>query len=215
MRFNFDNANYHKFFDDFDRYVAADWTITETGSGSRALTNVDGGCLLVTNGASNNDANYFQKVGEGFAFEAGKRLYFEARFKTNDATLSDWVMGLQITDTTPLAVSDGLWFQKATAGTALDFHVAGASTQTDKTAIATWDTSFHTLAFYYDGSNAKVAIFMDGVQVSSAVITNAPLVTRTLTVSFGQKNGEAVAKTMTVDYIFVAKQRSLQSVSNT
>ncbi len=38
------------------------------------------------NTAAANDLVSMQKVGESFRFEVGKKLFFEGRFKVNDAT---------------------------------------------------------------------------------------------------------------------------------
>ena len=74
---------YHAYFNDFDTYLASDWTITTTedgtGSASEALTDGDGGILLVTNAAGDNDHDFFQLVKEGFKYEAGKQLAFKIR----------------------------------------------------------------------------------------------------------------------------------------
>lgn len=196
----------HMFFDDFDKYVAADWTVTEVGIATQALTDLDGGNLLITNAAADNDSSFSQKVGESFLFESGKELMFEARFKVSDATQSDFVIGLQITDTTPLDVTDGVFFQKDDGDANLDFHVEKNNTATSASAISTVaDDTFIKVAFYYDGKSA-IKYYVDGVHVGTSVTTNLPD-DEALTVSFGIQNGEAVAKTMTLDYILVAKQR--------
>jgi len=79
---------YHTYFNDFDTYLASDWTITTTedgtGSATEALADGDGGLLLVTNAAGDNDHDFFQLVKEGYKYEAGKQLAFNIRFKTND-----------------------------------------------------------------------------------------------------------------------------------
>lgn len=207
---NWDQTDYHTYFNDFDTYVAGDWTVTEVGSGSRALTNVDGGCLLITNAAGDDDHNYMQKVGESFLFEAGKPMYFEARVKVSDATQSDMVLGLLITDTSPLAtVTDGIYFQKDDGDTNIDFHVVKNSTATDSTAVATLDTNFNTYAFYYDGSRSQIEILFNDVIVGTSVLTNVSD-DEELTITMAVQNGEAVAKIMTVDYIFCAKARIAQ-----
>ena len=75
-------TKYHSYMEDFDYYVAGDWTVTETDSGAtQALTDGDGGLLLVTNTAADNDLVGIQKKGESFRFASGKKLFFEARFK--------------------------------------------------------------------------------------------------------------------------------------
>lgn len=205
-----DPTKAHVFFDDFDRYVAGDWTITTTeagaGSATEALTDADGGVLLITNDAADNDADFFQKVGESFLFESGKKLWFKARFKVSDATQSDFVMGLQITDTSPLDVTDGVFFQKDDGDTNLDFHVEKNNTATSASAIATVaDDTYLTVGFYYNGVD-EVQYYVNDVHTGTSATTNLPD-DEALTISFGIQNGEAVAKTMSVDYIFAAKER--------
>ena len=198
---------YHNYFNDFDTYVAGDWTVTETDSGAtQALTNGDGGLLLITNTAADNDLVALQKKGESFTFASGKKLAFEARFKVSDATQSDVVVGLQVTDTTPLAVANGVYFIKNDGVATANFVVTKDSTSTTNSAVATLvDDTFITLGFYYDGGN--LYYFVNGTLAGSSVTTNIPASTTTLTVSFAIQNGEAAAKTMTVDYINVCKER--------
>ncbi len=102
-----DPTEWHSYFNDFDTYVAGDWTVTEVGAGSRALTDIDGGALLITNAAADNDRNELQKLGESFLLTAGKRAFFKARFKVSDATQSDFLIGLAVTDTTLQGAVDG------------------------------------------------------------------------------------------------------------
>lgn len=199
---------FHNYFNDFDTYVAANWTVTETDAGAtQALTNGDGGLLLITNTAADNDLVALQKVGESFTFASGKKLWFESRFKVSDATQSDVVMGLQVTDTTPLAVANGVFFIKNDGVATVNLVLTKASTSTTNSAIATLaDDTFITLGFFYDG-DSTLYYFVNGALAGSSVTTNLPLSTTTLTVSFAIQNGEAAAKTMTVDYINVAKER--------
>lgn len=210
-----DPTLYHSYFNDFDKYDAADWVITtvEAGAGdaTEALTDADGGVLLVTNDAADNDSDFFNKVGESFLMASGKKAYFKARFKVSDATQSDFVIGLQITDTTPLAVTDGIYFQKDDGDANLDFHVTKNSTSTSASAIATVaDDTYLTVGFYYNGVD-KIYYYagtdsLNPTVLGSSVVTNLPD-DEVLTVSFGIQNGEAVAKTMSIDYILAAKER--------
>jgi hypothetical protein len=202
----------HTFFNDFDEYHAGNWTVTETQAGAtQALTNVDGGVLLLTNSAADNDLIALQKVGESFKFEAGKKLFFKARFAVSDATESDFVIGLQITDTTPLAVTDGVYFRKDDGDANLDFVVVKDSTASTATAITTVvAATYITVGFYYNGVDEVVYAAstnsLNPTVLGKLAITNLPN-DEELTVSFAIQNGEAVAKTMSVDYIFVAKER--------
>ena len=198
---------YHTYFEDFDYYTAADWTVTETDAGAtQALADGDGGLLLITNTAADNDLVSLQKKGESFRFESGKALFFEARFKVSDATQSDVVIGLQITDTTPLDVTDGVFFIKADGAATVDFRVEKNNTATTASAVATMaNDTYIRLGFYYDGISA-VQYFVNGSIAGSSVTTNLPD-DEDMTITIAIQNGEAVAKTMTVDYVYVAKER--------
>lgn len=207
-----DPTQLHTFFNDFDNYIASNWIVTETqASATQALTDADGGVLLLTNSAADDDLNALQKVGESFRFQAGKKSFFKARFAVSDATQSDFVMGLQITDTTPLAVTDGVYFRKDDGDANLDFVVVKDSTASTATAITTVaNNTYITVGFYYNG--------VDEVVYAASTNSNNPTVLgklattnlpddEDLTISFGIQNGEAVAKTMSIDYIFAAQER--------
>ena len=198
---------FHQYFEDFDYYTAGDWTVTETDSGAtQALADGDGGLLLITNTAADNDLVSLQKKGESFLFASGKRLFFEARFKVSDATQSDVAVGLQITDTTPLDVTDGVFFIKADGSTSVSLRVEKNNTATATSDVATLaDDTFITLGFYDDGGST-IQYSVNGTVLGTSVTTNLPD-DEDLTVSLALPNGEAVAKTMTVDYVFVAKER--------
>lgn len=198
---------YHTYFEDFDYYTAGDWTVTETdAAATQALTDGDGGQLLLTNGNTDDDLLALQKVGESFLFESGKRLFFESRFKVSEATLSDVVMGLQITDTTPLDVTDGVFFISGNGDTAIDMVVEKNNTATTTSGVGNLaDDTFITLGLYYNGSD-KIEYAVNGVVGGASVVTNLPD-DENLTVSFALQNGNAVANTMTVDYVYVAKER--------
>lgn len=207
-----DPTSCHTWFDDFDDYVAAEWTITETGTGTRAVGNLDGGILVITNGASDDDANFLQWSGstnaatvETWKFVAGKELWLKARFKISDATQSDFVLGLQITDTTPLAVTDGVYFLKADGSTTLNLLVTKNSTSTTTAAATLVDDTYVTVGFVYNGSD-KIDVFVNDVRIATSVTTNL-VDDEELTLSFGIQNGEAAAKVLSLDYLFVSKER--------
>lgn len=208
-----DPTQMHTWFDDFDDYVAAEWTITETGVGSRAVQNAANGILLITNAAADNDANFLQWSGstsaatvETFRFTAQKELWFKARFKVSDATQSDVFMGLYVTDTDPVGgIVDGVYFTKADGSTTLSLVVVKNSTATTTTAVTLANDTYVTVGYYYNGGD-KIDIFVNDLRVASSVTTNVPD-DEELTVSFGIQNGEAVAKTMSVDYIFASNRR--------
>ena len=201
---------YASYLNDFYTYTAGDWVVTETQAGAtQALTAGDGGELLLTNSAADNDIVALQKTPAMILLDAAKPTFFQARFKVSDATQSDIVMGLQGIDTTPLDVTDGIYFLKADGAATVDIIARKNATtgSTSATAIATMvDSTFIVLGWYYDGLG-KLWYYVDGALKGSLDITNY-FPDTILTVSFAIQNGEAVAKTMAVDYVYSAKDRA-------
>jgi hypothetical protein len=209
-----DPTQYHTFFDDFDFYTAADWTVTEVGTATQALTDVDGGVLLISNSAGIADSSYQQKVGSSFQPKVGKKIYFETQFAVSDATQSVVVAGLQVTDTTPLDATDGIYFTKADGSTEVSIVCRRNATTGSVTAVVgnLDDNTYARLAFFYDGDQ-RLYYAMDKVVLGYLTVATssngAPYLPDTiLTPSFGIGNGEAVIKTMSMDYIFAAKDRT-------
>jgi thiazole synthase ThiGH ThiG subunit len=76
--------------------------VTETQAGAtQALTAGDGGLLLLTNTAADDDLVALQKTPAAFTLTAGKRAFFACKFKVSDAAQSDVAIGMQVIDTTP------------------------------------------------------------------------------------------------------------------
>lgn len=211
-----DPFKFYSYVNDFFTYHADEWTITTTeagtGSATEALTSQAGGALLITNAAGDNDLDFFNLKGEAFKFVSTKRMFFKAKFKVNDATQSDVVMGLTITDTTPLDTTDGIFFQKDDGDANIDFHIEKNNSATSNTAIGTLvNDTFITVAFAYEPSgnsgSGSFSIFMDDAKVGEqTTLTNVPD-DEELTIAFGIQNGAAAAKTMTLDYIIAAVER--------
>lgn len=201
-----DMTSAHVYMEDFNYFDANNWTVTEVGTSVVTLGNQDGGNLLLQNSAADDDSVFLQKVGESFLFKTGKKLWFDCFIDVIDATLSDVLIGLQVTDTAPLSVTDGVYFIKNSGAATVDFVVVKDSTSTITTGVATLaNASFKRLSFFYDGVDS-ITIFDDGVAVARSSTVNLPNV-ETLTVSFGIKNGAAAPKTMSIDYIMAAKER--------
>lgn len=204
-----DPTAFHTYFNDFDTYVAGDWTVTNSGTATEALADARGGRLLLTHDATTDDNTCFlNKVGESFKITSGKKCWFKARLQASEATQHDWVVGLQITDTTPLAVTDGIYFQKDDGDTNIDFHVTKNSSSSSLTGIGVnADATDVTLAFYYDGAT-KVYAFVNDLEVGSVTPgTNLPD-DEELTISIASQTGDAVGThTMSIDYIFASEER--------
>ena len=204
-----DPTKVHLFFDDFDTYTAAQWTLTETDAGAtQALTDGDGGLLLITNTAAENDAVSLQKIGESFLMATGKKAWFKTRFQVSAATQSDLLMGLAITDTSPLDATDGVFFRKVDEAATVNFVVVKNSVESELSGVGTManDTAI-SLGWYYDGYTTFY-IYVNDVLAGELSYTATSFPNdEALTVTIHHQTGAAGAQTMTVDYILVAKER--------
>lgn len=207
-----DPSKWHTYFNDFDTYAAGDWTITESGTGSRAVTAVDGGALLITNAAADDNHNQLQLKAASFTLAAAKKAYFKARFQVSEATQSDFAIGLQITNTaifTPATVTDGIYFYKDDGSTALNVVIkkddsAGKLVKTGLATVAA--ASWMHLGWEYDG-NGNCNVFINDAQVWRLDASAAYFPNLIQNLTFGVQNGDGNARTMTLDYIFAAVER--------
>lgn len=201
-----DPTKFVNYYEDFLSYVAGNWTVTTVGAGAaRAITNVAGGWLLITNDAADNDLTSMQLVGEAFKLVSGKRTFFEVKFTTSEATQIDLLFGLVITDTSPLAHTDGIVFRKDDGDTNIDFASVKNSAGTTSDAVATLAAATTTvLSFYFDGTD--ITLYKD-----RAAIKRLYAITfcddEELTPTFHVQNGDAVVRTLTIDYIYASQER--------
>lgn len=207
-----DPSLWHTYFNDFDIFTAGDWTITETGTGTRAVTAVDGGNLLITNAALDNDNNQLQLKAASFTLAAAKRAYFKARFKASEATQVDLVFGLQVTNTaafTPATVTDGIYFYKDDGDTNINVVVKKNDTtgKNAKANIGTFAAStVTTWAWEYDG-NGKCNFFIDDVKKWQLDASSTYFPDTILNLTFGIMNGDGNARNLTLDYVLAAVER--------
>jgi hypothetical protein len=202
-------ARMHQWFDDFDSFVAANWTVTETQAGAtQAITAGDGGLLALVNSAADDDLNAIQLVQETYRWSSDKQFWLRARFKVSDATESDLIVGAYITDTSPLASlpSDGIFFHKADGSTSLTFQVRKDGTSSSITLGAMANDTFVEATAYWDGRqwNAWLDTTPVGAPITST--TNCPD-DEDIAIGMAVQNGEAAAKTLTIDYVLVSKER--------
>lgn len=202
-------------FDDFftttlPTVTTGHWVVTETGAGTEAITDEHGGILLLTNAAADNDAISMQfgrtadgTTGESIACASGRTIWYETRLKVSDATQTDWLAGLVVTDTTPLANTDGIFFRKDEDDTQVDVQCAISSVASTMANVFTCGTSYMKLGFKVSGLS-QVSFWINDVKVAT-LTSNIP--TTELRPTFHIQNGEAVSKTMSIDYMFVGATR--------
>jgi hypothetical protein len=175
-------------------------TLVEAGAGETTVALSDN-TLLITADANENDGANLQVTGEAFDLASGNYVYFGINFQTNDATQTDILAGLCITDTTLLGgMTDGIYFECLDASTDINFVLEKDSTETTSaSAIGTLaDATNITLEFLFDGSN--VDSWVDGTLQTRLATTNLPD-DEQLTPSIHFLTGEAVANTMTVNWM--------------
>ena len=195
-----------EFEEDFVRPVATanalvGWTTTLVGSSTVTIPDGSAGTLLLTTGALENDGVSLQKIGENFGFAAAQEAtYFGIRMKISDATESDFLVGLCITDTALLGgMTDGVYFRKVDGSTSLAVATEKNSTETETTGVATIAADTYViLESFFDGSSS-IFQYVNGTLVATHT-TNIPD-DELLTPSMEFLTGAAAAKTMTVDWI--------------
>lgn len=189
-------------FDGADAPAAYTATLVETGAGETTVAlkaGADAGTLLITTDAAEDDGANIQAKGEAFK-ALTYPIYFGCRFKISEATQSDFLIGLCITDTDLLGgMTDGIYFRKVDGSTTMAFVLEKDSTETSTnfgTAIAadTW----YNLEFYFDGTN--VDWYVNGVLQTRPATTNL-CNDEWLTPSVHVLTGQAVALTAEVDWI--------------
>jgi hypothetical protein len=206
--FHPDQTDEHRYAEDFNNYTASAWTVTVVGTSTPALVAGDGGLLGITTSTANNDSAFLQRSPEGYSFETGKPCWFSARFKVSALT-SVVVMGLQVTDTTPEDVTDGIYFLSTTATGAITGIVRkNATTGSSSVSCGALVADTYTeLAWYWDGKDT-VTFYQDRVAKNSITGVAANyLPDTTVTPSFGLRTTTAAAKTMTVDFFYISKSR--------
>lgn len=186
-----------------DNLAACTTTLVEGGAGDTTVALVagaQGGNLLITTDDAENDGANIQWQGEAFKAANSYPLYFRCTFKISEATQSDFLLGLCITDTDLLGgMTDGIYFRKADGSTTMSFVLEKNSTETATaygTAIAadTW----YTVEFVFDGTN--VDWYVNGTIQTRPATTNL-CDDEFLTPSVHYLTGAAAAITMSVDEI--------------
>lgn len=222
---------------DYSDFVSGDlagkWAaVLAVGSSTIAQTAGDGGQILFTSGASQNDAASLVKTattGQNFTFDVTRGFIYEARFQVDDGNLATIGMGFTTTATGPFSYTDGFTIQKVGGATAFTFETQVGSVKTTSASLGlptTWvmpTATMVTAGFAYKGATSVSAAGVvqyefliqidlnDGIggrQSSVRVPATAfPANTVKLMPTIGVLASSAVSRTMNVDYVFAAKER--------
>ncbi len=221
----------NEYFNDFNTYAAGDWTVTAVGGGTSALSDANGGKLVVTSGASLNDIQGNQLTKKTFAFTTGSQVWFSINVSIADATNSAFMAGLG-SSFTALTPTDGVYFSKAAASAVMTAVVRASSTSTTMTVGTMVDATAYTFSFYYDGlptpslyffstigatapTSQSVPYFTGGNTVNALAssvtgstnsLANIPPTTTLLTAGFALKAGTTAAQVGTIDYFLAGEE---------
>lgn len=171
-----------------------------------------GAGTLVTNDAD-NDVNNLQLNGAPWLIASMAELWYETRFKVNDADTCDFFIGLATPVTNVLAaVTNVLGFLVAAGDSsqALTFTGDKATAQSDNsTGITMADDTYVKAGFHvYEVNGAFVAdCFINGSLLGTAQMANANIPVVAMSPIVCIRNASAAASTMEVDFIRCAQTR--------
>ena len=198
------------------------WTFTQTNCVDTILGPT--GVLTLTLGGADNDLGEMQLAESPFALAASKRLYMQMRFNLGLAAsgtiaANELFLGLatEVTGTnfmnsggTALTADNALGIVKYDAiGTMGSVMRASDVESTDGGILTPADGVWATVGIYYTGTQARfyVGTAADGSdgKLMSTLTGNDP--TAVMTPTLFVKAGEAKANILSVDYIFIARER--------
>jgi hypothetical protein len=159
-------ANYYE--NDFNTYLASDWTIIATGGGTNALTNALGGALLLTTGGTNGNQQAIQLATQSFAFTPGYQTWFSINLLMT-TLVPNIIVGL-IAGTSAVPTS-GVYFTRATTSANINAVINKAGTSTTLTAVTTMAANTAiSLGIYYDGKPTSNLYFYSSTGLTGATV---------------------------------------------
>ena len=199
-------------FEEFQQYVAADWTVTNTTSHDTiALVAGAGGILGIAAGAStaSTDVGVIQANPLNTNFASTQQVWFYAGFKCLSALNEAIIAGISTSNAT-MAPTDGIYFTKAAAAATFDLVIRKSSTSTTLASVATLvaDT-YIRLGYHYNG-NGQVDVYVNDVKVASTTtMTNLPTATAMgMTVGVKASATSPTTGLLSVDWLMSAQERT-------
>lgn len=224
----------YEYFNDFSTYAAGDWTVTSTDSGTSALTDGEGGLLLLTTGATGTDYQANQLTKLSYYFTTGYRHWFAINFKLSDVAHTLFTAGWvdTLAGGTKNVPGSGVYFTKTDASTTLSLVLNNAGTTTSYTVGTIAAATAYTVGWYYNAAASPTLYvyssigltlpylwenqsqYQGGVRVlaigansgsgNTTLLANLPVATVGHTMGFGLTTGTGAAHTLTVDHVFAA-----------
>lgn len=218
-----DDVHTHRWYDAFGEYVTkyimnvaavptddttgmpTEWTNTLVNGSAFAHTDVAGGAVLLTTDNSTNDGIKLQLGdelagnGENIDLSGRHPLYCGIEFALNDATQTDVLFGVSMTDTTVLDAADtAMYFRKVDGSTTLYFVTEKDTVEATTACVTMADATYVKAEFLYDVDGYVYVYINDGLiaTVADTIATFPNDELMRLTLEF--LTGEDVANTCTV-----------------
>jgi len=195
------------------------WIVTDSvGATTVVMFDTTGGVVRFTNNAGDNAGRNMQWNCEPFFLGHDEEIIFEAKVKMTDATQSDLLIGLFITnDNLLIDGTDGIGFYKVDAidslwAISLESSVGDTVKMDYKVVVGQWMTlrmvvrDSSTVRFTVDGSYGMNFSDPDTTAAGAIYSTAFPL-DEALTPSVQFINGVGVSKEIEIDYIYVRQRR--------
>ena len=185
-----------------------EWTanFTEVGAGVSTATLADsaGGALLIQTAGDENDGWQMQlagAAGENVLLDGSYETYFGIKLQIDDATESDLLVGLCVTDSDCLgAVTDGVYFRKVDGTTTMNLVIEKGSVEVATAAQVVEADTDYILEFLFDGRQLRA--YVDGVLLTTLERANVSFPnTEELRLTVEFLTGEDAVKTCTVGWL--------------
>jgi hypothetical protein len=198
-----DPSRFHSYMEDFDEFIAAQWTLVTTGATAQIAA--DGGVLQLTTGAVATNEESMIKVPDNFDITQPRPTYFRAKIEVDEATECNINVGLA--DSAALVPNNCIQFRKDTSDLDLDVLLRSGSADIDVAlAVASIaDATSFTVEFYWDGQD-RIYFGANGTPLGFLDASTLPVGPLAPTVSVFAGASGAVA--LDLDYLFAATERS-------
>lgn len=207
--------------DFFELDTTDTWTFTNTNATATVSGSV--GVVDILTAGADNDKGQLSMTDVGVSLVSGKKAAFSTRFKVGSDAGTNGLEGIIIglttgqtgtnlisADGTSLAFDDGVVFYSSPASSFLQVASRASDTET-RVSLASDNVGYtedlwQRIDIVYDGTQLKFYYGTDSaVNLVKTITTNIP--TAALTPTLYIEAGEAVAKTLSVDYITLSLER--------
>ena len=176
-------------------------TIVEGGGGSTTFVGsvTQGIIARITTDNFDNDGASSQAPGQTFRCVSGMKWYAGLQFTPSEATQSDLLFGVCVTDTALFGgMTDGVYMEKVDGATGVSVVAEKGSSETQTDSLGTMTTSKQTWEMFWTGTNLHY--YIDGVLVKSISSGNIPD-DQPLRVSIEWLTGDTSAETLDIHFL--------------